>query len=242
MTMPARVAAIVAIGALILAGVAVIGGAGRADRRRPALRRRKRHQPRLRPDPPPSLTRIHLAAQRLPSRSRAHGPSRRPRSPGRTARRSCGGPDARRDPDDGSAVRRGRAAVRPARPPMSGSRRTAESADDSASATPSRVVEAIKIAGSTAYVDIDGSRRPAGRSLRAGRSSTPSRSSARGYVFTLDGNVDRAMLDAFLSTVQLSPRPSTPADADRTFTSPTYGYSIGIAADGRPRRGPRRGT
>ena len=51
----------------------------------------------------------------------------------------------------------------------------------------------------------------------------------RGYQFTLDGNVDRALFDALLASVTF--------DADSaidlpplttTFTSPTYGYTIGI--------------
>ena len=51
----------------------------------------------------------------------------------------------------------------------------------------------------------------------------------RGYEFTLDGKVDRALFDALLASVMF--------DADsaidlppltKTFTSPTYGYTIGI--------------
>jgi len=52
------------------------------------------------------------------------------------------------------------------------------------------------------------------------------------YVFTLDGDVDRAMFDEFLSTITF--RAADAIDLPPltgTFTSPTYGYSVGVADD-----------
>jgi len=52
----------------------------------------------------------------------------------------------------------------------------------------------------------------------------------RGYEFTLDGNVDRGVVAAFLATIHLTPQVAN--DLPRLtgrFTSPTNGYSIGLA-------------
>jgi len=56
----------------------------------------------------------------------------------------------------------------------------------------------------------------------------------RGYEFTMDGNVDRGIFDAFLATIHLTPQSAN--DLPRLtgrFTSPTMGYSIGLAAGWR---------
>ena len=49
----------------------------------------------------------------------------------------------------------------------------------------------------------------------------------RAYVFTMDGNLDRAVFDAFLATIQLRPAEAidTPPLTE-TFTSPRFGYSV----------------
>ena len=55
-------------------------------------------------------------------------------------------------------------------------------------------------------------------------------SGGRAYEFVMDGHVDRAMFDAFLETVRFVPLESVALPAlTGKFTSPTYGYSIGIA-------------
>jgi hypothetical protein len=49
----------------------------------------------------------------------------------------------------------------------------------------------------------------------------------RGYEFTLDGNVDRALFDQLLASVKFSAARTSHLDnATATFTSPLYGYSI----------------
>ena len=56
-----------------------------------------------------------------------------------------------------------------------------------------------------------------------------------GWAFTLDGDVDRQMFDAFLDKVNLLPATliSMP-DLTGRFTSPTNGFSIGTASDWAP--------
>jgi len=54
----------------------------------------------------------------------------------------------------------------------------------------------------------------------------------RGYDFTMDGDVDRALFASMLSSVKLDPVAAfaeAPLPLTTTFQSPTYGYSIGHA-------------
>ena len=91
--------------------------------------------------------------------------------------------------------------------------------------------EKIQIAGVTAYVDVDGILAPGGTIAPGGKIFDAVAVVANAaYAFTLDGNVDRPMFDAFLKTVQFLPASivSLP-ELTGTFTSPTYGYSVGTA-------------
>jgi hypothetical protein len=93
--------------------------------------------------------------------------------------------------------------------------------------------EKIKVAGVTAYVDQDGIPAAEGTIAPGGRLyeallTTPSRT----WVFTMDGNLDRAVFDAFLKTIVL--QPSIAVDTPpltSTFTSPTNGFSISTVRD-----------
>ena len=86
-----------------------------------------------------------------------------------------------------------------------------------------------KVAGYTAYLDLDGVPAAGGTIVPGGRIfDVVVPAPGHGYVFTLDGNVDRPMLDRFLQSVDLKyyDAVDTPPLTDR-FASPTFGYSIG---------------
>jgi hypothetical protein len=54
----------------------------------------------------------------------------------------------------------------------------------------------------------------------------------RGYEFTLDGKVDGALFEALLASVRFDPDGAIDLPPlTKTFTSPTYGYSIGLPED-----------
>jgi hypothetical protein len=85
------------------------------------------------------------------------------------------------------------------------------------------------VAGYIGYIDIDGLEASPGTIMPGGKIYevvVPVQGHA--YVFTLDGNVDRAMLDRFLASVDFRPYDAVdlPPLTNR-FTSPTFGYSIG---------------
>jgi len=91
----------------------------------------------------------------------------------------------------------------------------------------------IKIAGSDAYIDLNGVPAAPGTITPGGKVfDAVVVSGITGWAFTLDGEVDRPMFDAFLDKVYLLPATliSIPELTGR-FTSPTLGYSIGTAAD-----------
>ena len=55
-------------------------------------------------------------------------------------------------------------------------------------------------------------------------------SQGRAYAFTMDGNLDRGVFDAFLASIQLTPPTSHELPKlTGSFTSPTYGYNVGTA-------------
>lgn len=89
--------------------------------------------------------------------------------------------------------------------------------------------EEIKIANQTAYVDTDGIDAAAGTIAPNGKLyeallATPDRA----WVFTMDGALDRSHFDAYLRTIVLMPDQAVDTPAlTSTFTSPTYGYSVG---------------
>lgn len=239
MTMPARVAAIVAIGALILAGVAVIGGAGRSG---PAPSSAPASVAAVAPSAAPSPSPIALPALDQSFTSPRHGytvkvptgwtvtPATEPWPQGSQAPQ-WGDPNA--DEIKGSSL----GSTHP-----SGDVRLigtqqglADGQTDDAwlqaycDCPDPGSLPTTKVAGYTGYITADGLPAADGTIMPGGTFydvAVPV--SPRGYVFTLDGNVDRAMLDAFLSTVSFQPYNAidTPTLTDR-FTSSTYGYSIG---------------
>lgn len=90
-----------------------------------------------------------------------------------------------------------------------------------------------KVSGADAYLTLDdvpaagGTIKPGGRVFEV---VVPTRQ--RAYVFTLDGAVDRAVLDSILASVELAPVDAIDLpELSDTFTSPTYGYSIPVAPD-----------
>jgi hypothetical protein len=91
-------------------------------------------------------------------------------------------------------------------------------------------METVDIAGATGYRGADGSRPPYPGVAPDGVIFTAQVvSGGRGYLFVMDGHVDRAMFDAFLKTVRFVPVEAIDLPAlTGTFTSPTYGYSIGV--------------
>ena len=91
----------------------------------------------------------------------------------------------------------------------------------------------IKIGGFNGRVDTDGDPAPVGTVGTAGRSRIYDAVvivAGRAYAFTLDGDVDRSFFDSLLGTVQLDPGSSIDLPPlGKTFTSPSYGYSVEIA-------------
>lgn len=94
----------------------------------------------------------------------------------------------------------------------------------------------IKIAGSDAYIDLDGVAAWPGTITPGGKIfDAVVVSGATGWAFTLDGDVDRPMFDAFLDKVYLLPASLiTLPELSGTFTSPTNGFSVGTASDWKP--------
>jgi hypothetical protein len=89
---------------------------------------------------------------------------------------------------------------------------------------------AIKIGGFTGKVAIDGEQDLSGAIGKVGESRIYDAVvviGARAYALTLDGDVDRPYFEALLATFKSDPSSAVDlAPLDRTFTSPTYGYSI----------------
>jgi hypothetical protein len=90
--------------------------------------------------------------------------------------------------------------------------------------------------GSDAYVDLNGVPAWPGTIASGGKifDAVVVRDGV-GWAFTLDGDVDRQMFDAFLDKVDLLPASLiTMPELTGTFTSPTNGFSVGIASDWAP--------
>ena len=102
----------------------------------------------------------------------------------------------------------------------------------------------IKIAGSDAYIDLDGVAADPGTIAPGGRIFDAVVINANtAWAFTLDGYVDRAMFDAFLATVSLRPASlvSVPA-LTATFTSPLFGFSMKILPEWKATASTQRWT
>ena len=88
-------------------------------------------------------------------------------------------------------------------------------------------------AGMEAYIDLDGPAAQGGTIVPGGKVfDAVAVAGDTAYAFTLDGDVDRPMFDAFMSTVHLYPGSliSLP-ELTKRFTSPMFGYSVGVAPD-----------
>jgi len=99
---------------------------------------------------------------------------------------------------------------------------------DTDCATAATAWERTKVSGADAYVSADGILAAPDTIVPGGKLyeavvMTPTRA----WVFTMDGNLDRAVFDAFLKTIELKPvnAVDTPP-LTATFTSPSYGYSL----------------
>ena len=93
-----------------------------------------------------------------------------------------------------------------------------------------------------AYIDLDGVAAWPGTIAPGGKIfDAVVVSGSTAWAFTLDGDVDRPMFDAFLNKVNLLPASlvSLP-ELTGTFTSPTNGFSVGIASDWTPTRATQR--
>ena len=83
-------------------------------------------------------------------------------------------------------------------------------------------------AGETGYITADGVAAAGGTIAPGGRMfDAVVVSGDRAYNFNMDGNVDRPTFEAFLATITLDPASvGALPPLDKTFTSPWYGYSI----------------
>jgi hypothetical protein len=86
----------------------------------------------------------------------------------------------------------------------------------------------IPIGGETGYITSDGVAAAGGTIAPGGRMfDAVVVSGDRAYNFNMDGNVDRPTFEAFLATITLDPASAGALPPlDKTFTSPWYGYSI----------------
>jgi hypothetical protein len=89
----------------------------------------------------------------------------------------------------------------------------------------------VTIDRQSGYVDLDGLVASGGTMVPGGRIyDAIVVSHGRAYAFTMDGNLDRGVFNAILATIQL--RPPTSHELPKltgSFTSPTYGYTVGTA-------------
>jgi len=247
MSMPARVAALVAVGVLAIAGAVAIGGIGGLSRSTPT------------PTPTSPSTSSATLADQLPAldtrfTSAWHGysvryPSAWAASPADRAwkpgTRSLWG-DPELDQIKSNEIRfiAEQQPYAPGQTPaqwLQGYCRL-DGATDCAATVASW--KPIKVAGSDAFVDVDGVKAapntvyPGGLLYEAIVPTT-----TRAYVFTLDGHVDRSVFDAFLATITLSPSDAVDtAPLTGRFTSPLYGYTIGTAASWTPTAATNRWT
>jgi hypothetical protein len=104
--------------------------------------------------------------------------------------------------------------------------------------------EKIKVAGADAYISTDGipaapdTISPGGKLYEA-IVMTPTRA----WVFKMDGALDRSVFDAFLKTVELrSVNAVDTPPLTSTFTSPTYGYSVKTLPEWTTEAAPERWT
>ena len=87
----------------------------------------------------------------------------------------------------------------------------------------------FKVAGQDAYLDADGVKAAANSVSADGLLyEAVVTLSNRAYVLTMDGRIDRSVFDAFLNTITLVPGNAvdTPPLTE-TYSSPTYGYTVG---------------
>jgi hypothetical protein len=88
----------------------------------------------------------------------------------------------------------------------------------------------IQVGSATGFIDLDGAQASPGTIKPGGPIfDAVIVVDGRGYEFTLDGNVDRALFEHLLGAVSFTPAtPSRITGASATFSSPLYGYSIRV--------------
>ncbi len=88
----------------------------------------------------------------------------------------------------------------------------------------------VSIGANPGYIDVDGESGAAGIAAGGLRFDAVVVDRGRGYEFTLGGQVDHAMFEAFLASVSLTPdQGSNLPVLTGTFRSPAVGYSMGLA-------------
>jgi hypothetical protein len=255
MTMPVRAAAIVAVGALVVAGVAVLGGAGRggpSPSQAPAASAPAAVVPSDAPSTILSTTGLPVLDTLFTSPRNGYSikyPASWAVGPG-TESWHLGKPILWGDPAMDSIQTSDARFVAAAQ--KLGDGQTADqwlkayclsSANDNgrcdsvpASWEPVTIASTAEGSGIKAYIDLDGVAAAGGTVVPGGKIfDAVAVNGNTAYAFTLDGDVDRPMFDAFLSNVHLYPGSlvSVP-ELTGTFTSPTYGYSVGTAPTWKP--------
>ncbi|MFL5718124.1 MAG: hypothetical protein ACJ77V_11155 [Chloroflexota bacterium] len=244
MTMPARLAALIAVGALLLAGVAVVGGG------RTAPTPTRSATPSAAAIAPPAGLPVFDTSFISPR----HGygirhpagwtvlPATQSWQPGTTIRWGDSTLDAVQTTDArfagaGQRLATGETAAQWFKAYCLGTDKDAGQCDSVPTSW-----EPVKIAGSDGYIDLDGVDAWPGTIAPGGKVfDAVIVNGTTAWAFTLDGDVDRATFDAFLDKISLFPASlvSMPRLNGR-FTSPTNGFSIGTAADWTPSRATQR--
>jgi hypothetical protein len=244
MTLPARVAAFVAVGALILAGIAVVGSGGGLNGPRPS----QTPAPSVAAAVVPTSSTRALPVLDTQFMSPRNGynvwypagwtvqPATRPWYRGKEVRWGDPALDAIQT-TDARFVAAGQklAAGQTAGQWLKGYCLAGAAGAGQCDSVP-QSWEPIKIGGTDGYIDLNGVAAWPGTIAPGGKIfDAVVVSGSTAWAFTLDGDVDRPMFDAFLNKVSLFPASlvSLP-ELTGTFTSPTNGFSVGIASDWRP--------
>ncbi len=250
MTMPVRAAAIVAVGALVVAGVAVLGGAGRggpSPSQAPAASAPAAVQPSDAPSTILSTAGLPVLDTLFTSPRNGYSvkyPSGWTVNPG-TASWHLGKPILWGDPamdaiqtsdarfvaaaqklGDGQTADQWLKAYC-----LSGANDIGQCDSVPASWEPVTIASSAQGSGIKGYIDLDGVAAAGGTIVPGGKVfDAVAVDGNTAYAFTLDGDVDRPTFDAFLASIHLYPSSlvSVP-ELTKTFTSPMFGYSIGVA-------------
>jgi hypothetical protein len=250
MTLPARVAAFVAVGALILAGIAVVGSGGGLNGPRPS----QTPAPSVAAAVVPTSSTRALPVLDTQFMSPRNGynvwypagwtvqPATRPWYRGKEVRWGDPALDAIQT-TDARFVAAGQklAAGQTAGQWLKGYCLAGAAGAGQCDSVP-QSWEPIKIGGTDGYIDLNGVAAWPGTIAPGGKIfDAVVVSGSTAWAFTLDGDVDRPMFDAFMDKVDLLPASlvSLPELTGR-FTSPTNGLSVGIASDWTPTTATKR--